>query len=197
MSGYKRAMVTISQEEYRRLHQADIKRRFKESFRPKSRNLGDTAALNNAVEQMESRHREFEEALYMLDDGLNQVETETMQEILRENSLCYERLTAVIGQTKEDTNRSLESLSQHFAEEMQNQRQRYQQNIQALVQRLSMHERREQAKAEAARKWLKHSVAFADFIQGKFDHERFLPGRLFGILGSLQLAQNNLKLRVF
>ena len=30
MSGYKRAMVTISQEEYRRMHDADMRRRFRE-----------------------------------------------------------------------------------------------------------------------------------------------------------------------
>jgi hypothetical protein len=35
-------------------------------------------------------------------------------------------------------------------------------------------------------------VAFSEFIQGRFDHERFLPGKLFRILGSLKFAQNNL-----
>lgn len=191
MSGYKRAMVTISQEEYRRLHQADVKRRFQEIAR-KVKGSGETGELFNTLQQMESRQRQFEEALYILDQGVNQVEEDAMQEILRENSLCYERLIAVIGQTREDANRSLESLTRHFTEEMQRQRQLYQQNIQALAQRLSLYERREQAKAEAARKWLKQSVAFADFIQAKFDHERFLPGKLFQILGSLKLAQSNL-----
>jgi hypothetical protein len=191
MSGYKRAMVTISQEEYRRLHQADVKRRFQEIAR-KVKGSSETRDLFNALQQMESRQRQFEEALSILDHGINQVETDAMQEILRENSLCYERLIAVIGQTTADTNRSLESLSQYFAEEMQKQRQQHQQNIQGLVQRLSMYDQKEQAKAEAARKWLKQSVAFAEFIQGKFDHERFLPGKLFRILGSLKFAQNNL-----
>jgi len=192
MSGYKRAMVTISQEEYRRLHQAEVKRRFQEIARKVKKSPSETGDLFNALQQMASRQQQFEEALYVLDHGINQVEADAMQEILRENSLCYERLIAVIGQTSTDTQRSLESLSQRFTEEMQSQRQQYQQNMQALVQRLHRYEQREQAKAEAARKWLKQSVAFADFIQGQYDHERFLPGKLFSILGSLKFAQNNL-----
>jgi hypothetical protein len=190
MSGYKRAMVTISQEEYRRLHTADIRRRFRE--RTKTKNLKNTEDLSNAVQQMESRQRELEEALYTLDHGLNQVEADAMQEILRENTLCYERLIAVVGQTTADTNRSLDSLSRYVAEEMQRQRQQYEQNIQALMQRLNKHDQREQAKAQAARVWLKQSVAMAEFIQGKFDHERFLPGKLARIIANLKFAQNNL-----
>jgi hypothetical protein len=191
MSGYKRAMVTISQEEYRRLHQADVKRRFQEIAR-KVKGSGETRDLFNALQQMESRQQEFEEALSILDHGMDQAEADAMQQILRENSLCYERLMTVIGQSSADTDRSLESLSQHVAEEMQRQRQEYEQNIQVLVQRLNRYDQREQAKAEAARKWLKQSVAFSEFIQAKYDHERFLPGKLFRILGSLNFAQNNL-----
>lgn len=191
MSGYKRAVVTISQEEYRRLHQADVKRRFQEIVQ-KVKGSRETGDLFNALQQMENRQQQFEEALYTLDHGINQVETDTMQEILRENSLCYERLIAVVGQTAADTNRSLDSLSRYFAEEMQKQRQQHQQNIQALVQRLHMHDQRQQAKADAARRWLRQSVALAEFIQGKFDHERFLPGRLARIVGNLKFAQNNL-----
>jgi hypothetical protein len=191
MSGYKRAMVTISQEEYRRLHQADVKRRFQEIAR-KVKGSRETGELFNTIQQMESRQQQFEEALYILDHGINQVEVDAMQEILRENSLCYERLIAVVGQTTAETNRSVDALSRYFAEEMQRQRQQHQQNVQALMQRLSMYEQREQAKAEAARKWLKQSVAFTEYIQGQFDHERFLPGRLAKIVGSLKFAQNNL-----
>jgi hypothetical protein len=191
MSGYKRAMVTISQEEYRRLHQADVKRRFQEIAR-KVKGPGETGELFNTIQQMESRQQQFEEALYVLDQGINQVEADAIQEILRENSLCYERLIAVVGQTTAETNRSVDALARYFAEEMQAQRQQHQQNIQSLVERLSMYDRREQAKTAAARKWLKQSVAFAEYIQGQFDHERFLPGRLAKIVGSLKFAQNNL-----
>ena len=54
MSGYKRATVTISEQEYRRLHEADMKRRFREHTKVKAKNSGQTADLTNTLQQMEN-----------------------------------------------------------------------------------------------------------------------------------------------
>jgi hypothetical protein len=98
----------------------------------------------------------------------------------------------LIEEANSNTNLSLSTLSERFTEELQREREQYRDHLQSVIQRLDTYEQREQSKAESARRWLRHSVAFADFIHAQLDHERFLPGRLSRIQGSLHFAQNNL-----
>src|SRR5918994_5137057 len=192
MSGYKRATVTISEEEYRRLHQADMKRRFKEHSKTNARASAQTSDLNHALQGMETRQQQLEQAFRELGQDFDWMGAEMMDGILAQNAQRYENLATIIEETYSDTNASLDSLSQRFAEAMQREREQYQHQLQSLSQRLDTYEQREQSKAAAARQWLRQSAGFADFIQERFDHERFLPGRLSKILGSLSFAQNNL-----
>ena len=192
MSGYKRATVTISEEEYRRLHQADMKRRFKEHSKANASVSVQAADLTNTLKEMEDRQQQLGQALRELGQGFDWMGAEMMDDILAHNSLCYESLVTVIEETNSDANASLEFLSQRFTEEMQREREQYHRHLQSLSQRLDAYEQSEQSKAEAAQQWLRQIVAFAEFIQEHFDHERFLPGRVSRILGSLNFAQNNL-----
>jgi hypothetical protein len=192
MSGYKRATVTISEEEYRRLHQADMKRRFKEHSKANASVSVQAADLTNTLKEMEDRQQQLEQALRELGQGFDWMGAEMMDDILAHNALCYESLATVIQETNSEANASLEFLSQRFTEEMRREREQYHRHLQSLSQRLDAYEQSEQSKAEAAQQWLRQIVAFAEFIQEHFDHERFLPGRVSRIQGSLNFAQNNL-----
>ena len=180
MSGYKRATVTISEQEYRRLNESDMKRRFRDHTKTNARNAGPTSDLANTLRQMENRQRQLEEAFGSLDQNSvqNEAEAETMQEILMQHARCYESLTALVEETASNTSDSLVLLSQRFTEAMQNEREHYRNHLQSLVQRLDTYEQREQVKTDAARRWLRQSVVLADFIHAQFDYERFRPGRL-------------------
>ena len=191
MSGHKRATVKISEEEYRRLHEADMKRRFKE-HRKEAKTAKQSADLTDALQEMEDRQQQLEQALRELDRDFNWIGAEVIQDVLAENARYCESLTRTIQQTNAEADASLARLSQQFSEEMQRERERYHVHLQSLVQRIAGYEHNEQAKAEAARGWLKRAAAMADFIQARFDHERFLPGRLSSIMNSLSFAQNNL-----
>jgi hypothetical protein len=192
MSGYKRATVAISEQEYRRLHQADMKLRFREHAKVKTKKPSQREDLARVLQQIESRQQILEQTLSNLDDHANQIEANVMEEILRENARCYESLIAMIEQNSFDANASFASLSRQFSEEMQKQRQHYLDQVQSLVQRVDIQEQREQAKAESARQWLSQSAILAEFLLTQYDHERFLPGKLSGIYRSLEFAQNNL-----
>jgi hypothetical protein len=192
MSGHKRATVTISEEEYRRLHEADMKRRFREHSRSNARTSGQTIELSNTVREMENRQQLLEQALREMGQDFDWIGAEMIDDMLAQNARCYEGLATMIQETTSNTNASLEFLSQRFTEEMQREREQYHHHLQSLSLRLDTYQQKEQAKAEAARQWLGQSAAFADFIQEQFDHERFLPGRLSRILGSLNFTQGNL-----
>jgi hypothetical protein len=194
MSGYKRATVTISEQEYRRLHETDMKRRLRGHTKTNTRNSGQAPDLANTLRQMENRQRQLEEAFGSLDQNSvqNEAETETMQEILMQHALCYESLAAIVEETASSASDSLACFSQHFTEAMDREREQYRNHFQSLVRRLDTYEQREQVKAGAARRWLRQSVVLADFIHAQFDHQRFRPGRLSKIFQNLNFAQNNL-----
>ncbi|HSL46697.1 MAG TPA: hypothetical protein VK897_24895 [Anaerolineales bacterium] len=192
MSGYKRATVTISEEEYRRLHQADMKQRFRERKKALKKKAAPTADLTNAIQEMETRQEQFEVALGELNEGLGHSQTATLQEIFTHNAAYYEQLMALIQETTRESNEAVASATQQFTEEIQREREQYRQGIQSLVQQLDTYEQREAVKVEAARRWLRQSVAMSDLIHTQFEHERFAPGKLSQIQGSLNLAQDNL-----
>jgi len=192
MSGYKHATVTISEREYRRLHEADMKRRFRGHTKIKASNSGSTEDLLNTLQEMENRQRQLEQAFGDLDQDFDRLDDDMIEVILEQNALCYQSLAAVIEETTSNANASLELVSQRFSEQLQIEREQYQLNLQSLVHRLDTYEQREQAKTKLARKWLRQVVVLADFIQEQFDHERFLPGSLSRILRSLDIAQRNL-----
>lgn len=77
MSGYKRATVTISEQEYRRLHETDMRRRFRGHTKAKTRISGQAPDLANTLRQMENRQRQLEEAFGSLDQSFSQSEAET------------------------------------------------------------------------------------------------------------------------
>ena len=192
MSGYKRATVKISEEEYRRLHQADIERRFKTHSKAQEKASKQVVNLGHSLQEMEHRQRQLEHTLSNLDQEFEWIGSEILETVLVQNARYHESIASVVEETISDTDASLALLSQRFTEEMQMERERNQLKLQDVTQRLNAYDQREQSKAEAARQWLGQSAAFADFIQTHYDHERWVPGRLSQILGNLNFAQTNL-----
>ncbi|MDQ2693023.1 MAG: hypothetical protein M3Y68_13380, partial [Chloroflexota bacterium] len=101
MSGFKRATVTISEEEYRRLHDADMKRKFRERKKPEAQDVERPAELGRVIEQMEQRQQQLEQALRELDQNFNQAPAyaEELDAILMQNALYYEDLAATLEET--------------------------------------------------------------------------------------------------
>jgi len=192
MSGYKRATVTISEEEYRRLHQTDMKRRFKEHTKVKAKQSEQTTDFMNTLHQMENRQRQLEQAFGDLDQNFDRMDEVMIQDFLEQNAFCYESLATVIEETTLEAQTSLALLSERFTQQMQREREQYHSKLQSLIQRLDTYEQREQTKAKVARQWLRQSAVLADFIREQFEHERFLPGRFSKIVRNLNFAQDNL-----
>lgn len=192
MSGYKRATVTISEEEYRRLHQADMKQRFRERKRPKTQPQEQSIDWAPALQQLEFRQQELDQALRDLSGGMEQFEAEVMPEIRAQNSQYYESLAALIEEHTSGAYVALEELSQGLHAEMQRERARRHSELDIIRQQIYTVHERELGKESVARHWLRRAVAIADFIQEQFDHNRFCPGRLARIQQNLELAQHNL-----
>src|ERR1041384_6829629 len=83
MSGHKRATVTISEEEYRRLHEADIQRRFrKKKGADHHEREQQIRAMNVAFDQMQDRQNYYETLIADLGDEVLRIEEDTSRELL-------------------------------------------------------------------------------------------------------------------
>ena len=192
MSGYKHATVTISQEEYRRLHDANMNKKFKEHASLRAQNAEPTVDVRNMLLQMENRQRLLEKALSSTYQNFNSINEEIVQEILMQNALCYDSLASALQESSSTVHDSLFHLSERFGEDIQRERINFNENLQALVLQLDTENYKEYTKEETARQWLNRCELLADFIQDQFDHERFIPGQLNRVLRSLSYARSNL-----
>lgn len=192
MSGYKHATVTISQEEYRRLYEADMTKRFKQFSRIKSQDASHNEVVLNLIDQLEERERQLQSALSTLGQNDTANDNHLLQELLNQNSLYYENMVANLRNTNFEFQDAMSSMTDDFARIMQVERESYNQSLQSLIYNQNINQNNEYLKAEAAQTWFNYCLTFVDFIQAQFDHERFTPGRLNRILRNLNIAENNL-----
>lgn len=192
MSGFKRATVTISEEEYRRLHQADMKKRFGGHKKTMETGAEQNLELLSTLQQMEVRQRQLEQALIDSQQESRPAEGASMQAILAQNALCYERLAEIIEETRSGAHQSAVSIYEWFSDRIEQERAEYHQGLQYLAEQLEEQNYKEQAKEKLARQWLNRALRLSEFIQDHFDHERFCPGKYSRLLQRLNFAQGNL-----
>lgn len=194
MSGYKHATVTISQEEYRRLHEADMKKKFREFANLRSQNPDREREINALVQQLEERQRQLEQAIALNSQAQNsnRLDQELMQDMLMRNAIAYQQIAGELEYTQLSTQDSIAMLSENFTRLLQQERFNYQSGLQEVLARQDAYLQNEYIKEEAARQWLERCTGLVDFIQHQYDHERFAPDRLNRILRNLNLGERNL-----
>jgi hypothetical protein len=110
MSGYKHATVTISEAEYRRLHESDMQNRF--SSLP-AHSTGFEPVRLEAIERMFSlfmeRQQDFQGCITLLENEIGQVENNSVR-VLLENS------DAALKQIVEETNKSFQQAEENTEE---------------------------------------------------------------------------------
>jgi hypothetical protein len=193
MSGYKHATVTISQEEYRRLQAADVKKRFKEFTRiSASQDSGQNEVVLNLIKEMEARELELQNALSSLQNTTNAYDEQTVQNLINQNTAYYENLASILRESNSDLQGTVSNLNEEFSQILQQEREQVMQSIQTLFSEQESYLDREYQKEEAAQQWLNRCVVLADFVGTQFDHRRFTPCRLDRILRNLSYAESNL-----
>jgi hypothetical protein len=194
MSGYKRATVTISQEEYRRLHEADMQRRFRKKKnidrREEDRQVKEISA---AFDVLQNRQNYYESLITELGDEIARMEEHRYEELLAYQTAFNQELTDRLDVATSETDAVVEDLRQRFQEELQEQRQTFSQGLHRLDQHLGRWAEQERNKQATANQWLTQSAAIYDFINDQFDTERFAPGRMNQIHQRLLMAQMNLE----
>ena len=198
MSGFKRAMVTISEEEYRKLHNADIEKRFKISKPVKEvDHQGQILVLEKNLSDMLNRQNDYEKLVAALGNEISNFEIEAERAILEEKIANFREMTEHLDDLWENSNR-IETIVLNFQEQNIRdglQRDKFMEQVayqvESIVTDLAC---QQEKKSEIAIGWLKDCGELAEFISIQYDHNRFFPGELNKIHQLLHQVAANLSM---
>jgi len=198
MSGERRTTVTIDQELYRRLSVSDEQLRAMRHDLPELlRNVGQQTAadLTQRLRPLEERQQHFERAVSNLQGEVRDFQRETAAQLSRQQQQFREAVEQVRGEVQSLARQTAQRFDQQrreFDQKLQQQRRELVQQIQAVEQRVSDIEAREQHRRDLAQVWLEGAVVAYDQVAANKRHEEFTPGRLEEQARTIRQARVNL-----
>ncbi len=195
MSGRKHATITISQDEYRRLHELDMKQRFSKK-RDSNNDDSRYDALLEAYSIIEERQKEYENVIANMTEEMAAIEAEQSYDILSVQTEYYQNLMnkycELQGENLE-TKYALIETTEYFTQAIHQEQTKSQERINILLNQITTITNEESLKEDHARLWIENCNQISDFINVTYDHSKFCPGEFDKILQRLNMAIFNLK----
>lgn len=198
MSGYKHATITISQEEYQHLHEADMKLRAEK--KKNTEKTHQAQALSQAYQQMEDRQKKYEKILVNMERDIAEMETDISREILQQQDEYYQSLLDQIqylSENNEENEQLLVDARRVFEEELQEQKARNKDRFNALYHQLAVITENRSQQEEMAQKWIECGSLLSQFIDTNYDHHKFCPTQFDQASQRLKFALENYKRGLF
>ncbi|MGD8404211.1 MAG: hypothetical protein PVJ21_11160 [Anaerolineales bacterium] len=195
MSGRKHATITISQDEYRRLHELDMKQRFSK-IRDTNGDDSRYDALLDAYNSLEERQKEYESVIANMTEEMAVIETEQSYDILAVQTEYYQNLMNQYQELQEEnleTKSALSQTTEYFKQAIHQEQTETQERINILLNQLTAIRNDDNLKEDHARLWIANCNQISDFINTSYDHDKFFPGEFDRILQRLNMAIINLK----
>lgn len=197
MSGYKRATVNISQEEYDRLRQAETRlRELPETPPPAVQQISQQSidALNTGVDELRQRQEIFARVMHGFGPAIRDLEANTNRALVAYEANAMKAIESHAG-----------CLWNHIDEVMDDYTSRFDASIKAL------HREQQDALAEVSRElrrlagdaerkyaiadeWLAAANNISGFIQQNYAHEQFLPGHMEQLERQMDQVRQNMEL---
>jgi hypothetical protein len=194
MSGYKHATVTLSSAEYQRLHEADLKSRYKKSEQEKGKKaILENQDLQAVIREMEQRQLAFQEYIGALENQICRVEIDSSKEMVDHQNEFMQGIEASQAEMAE----ALQEAKQGFYEIFENEKVRHSHQVSRLKQRMNALAAEGKEKAEIVQEWLDSATALRSFIESNYDHEFFMPGFMERTDQEILLASENLQTGMF
>ncbi len=195
MSGHKRATITISESEYRRLHDAEMRLRFAppppvEATRLYSDQVN--LALQEHISQLEERQQQFEWTVQNFEESARAAELQTVQLYMQREAELYRRLTSELEHRLEDTRELLADQAAEFESRLEEERRSRQAQMSRVEAQWEQVLDASERKYQSAMNWLAQAREIDQFIHKNYNHEMFLPGELERFEQAIFLAETNL-----
>jgi hypothetical protein len=180
MSGHKRATITISEDEYRRLHDAEMKLRFLPKKQPEPTVLTNQVqtAVFDHLDHFRNRQADFDRVLVSLSDEIQSIERQTSTVLVDQQTRFSEQISAAVGNLSERTQLLLAEQSSRFDIMILEEHQQRQLEMIAYDQSLGRLEANFNRKIELADRWIQAAEELDRFICENYYHEQFAPGAI-------------------
>lgn len=175
MSGHKRATVTISQEEYRRLYEAEQRNYYDllaipEDTFTKTR-VHQEKQINEVYENLVSRQQKYQHLLQYLDERVQEVELSTAQKLIDTQADVFNRYLHESQDWLLETQRKIEQYQKEFSQKIEAEQTRFQKEIhyqQKALQRIEAFQTRAR---EIALEWIQNTQDLLYFLNQEYPPE--------------------------
>jgi hypothetical protein len=195
MSGLKKATVTLSENEYRKLHDAQMRLRFLERKVPDM--LEEAQETSNAllwenVSLLRDRQQEYQDLVNGFDDQVRNLESETVESLAAYQENFYTSLQNVAGNLLDHTSQALAEQNQLFLDLYTQENNLRQEQLSQLEQQIATLHGSTRQKRAYAMQWIDAARKLTGFIQARYDAHKFAPGQIGRFNRELQLCMQNL-----
>jgi hypothetical protein len=195
MSGLKKATVTLSENEYRKLHDAQMRLRFLERKVPDM--LEEAQETSNAllwenVSLLRDRQQEYQELVNGFDDQVRDLESDTAESLAAYQETFYTSLQNVAGDLLDHTEQALAEQNQLFVDLYTQENNLRQEQLSHLEQQIVTLQGSARQKRAYAMQWIEAARKLASFIQARYDANKFAPGQIGKLSQELHLCMQNL-----
>jgi hypothetical protein len=194
MSGHKKATISIREDEYRRLHEAEMKLRFMPRVEQDTSFRDDQllAAIQDQVHQFQLRQDEFYQLLAAYDRNSAIINGNTAEAINAYQIRFSEEISNAVGNLANKTEILLAVQAANYEKLLANERQQRLNEIQAIQYSVSAIETALDRKVNTAAAWIDRADELMLFIIDHYDHDLFAPGEVEQCERSLLQARMNI-----
>ena len=194
MSGYKRATVNITRDEYDRLREANEKLRQVPDVPQMTADQlkrQTQEAIAGSVQEIERRQAGFQDLLRGLDASMRQYERSTSHSLQQIQTAALRQAQQQAGALWERVNGLLADQEKYILGKVEE----YQQHNQAAVSTLASEIQKIQNNAgrlnEVSQRWLSNAHDYACFIRDNYACEFFQPGLIDSLFHQIEQAHAN------
>ncbi|OGO62443.1 MAG: hypothetical protein A2030_02230 [Chloroflexi bacterium RBG_19FT_COMBO_50_10] len=195
MSGHKRTTITLSQEEYRKLHEAEMRLRFMNERVPniieETRNE-ISEQLQTDLEDMQFRQAALLESLDQVNLDISNMEQNTSQVLLDQQHALHQGIAEVVSDYHVETETALASLESQVQSQLQDLIVNHHHEWSWMANEWQRQANGQQQKNQLAREWLQAAAILDQFIIENYDHTHFTPGAVERYESRLLQAHDNL-----
>ena len=195
MSGLKKATITLSENEYRKLHDSQVRLRFLERKMPDM--IEEVQESNNALRWenfnlLHARQQEYQDLVTTFDGQVRDMESETAASLAAYQEDFYNSLQSVAGNLLDHTSQALADQNSLFQELYDREQILRQEQLTHLEQQISTLQGNARHKRTYAVQWIEAVQKLAGFIQTKYDSNKFAPGQITKLNRELDFCIQNL-----
>jgi len=197
MSGHKRATVTISQEEYRRLYDAE-NRNYYATLTIPDQVLNQTIQnsqdkLIGNFHEISERQNKYENVINQYQDKIRDIEVATTQSLYDQQVDFYNQLLGMTDLVWNNTSELIQIQSQEFEANVVAQNEHLYAQIQGLDQKMNWFNNREEKLYITSTNWLNDIGVLSNFIYSNYPRELVDEYMLKGLHDQIQLAHRNIE----